>query len=172
MPARRREGRLVDRGLWDVPPGGWVGRLSRSLGGGLRGVGRPVGFVQPRLPCEHQRPTPCARQNVGGVGPETSDSRRGVAPEVSAQSVFYPPGGAGVGYPPASREEVDAVPPHITYSALKVSEEPVPPQKIHAEGARHPPRRGTARPASRLTFLDPTQAFEEAEGVRRMSPFN
>jgi len=43
---------------------------------------------------------------------------------VSAQSVFYPPGGAGVGYPPARREEVDAVLPHITYSALKASEEP------------------------------------------------
>jgi len=48
---------------------------------------------------------------------------------VSAQSVFYPPGGAGVGYPPASREEVDAAPSHITYSALKASEEPVPPFK-------------------------------------------
>jgi hypothetical protein len=117
MPARRRADRLVDRGLWDVPPGGWVGRLSRPLGGGSRGVGRPVGLVQPRLPCERQRPAPCARQDVGGVGPEASDGRRGVASEVSTQPLLHPPGGAGVGYPPARREEVDterlASPPHI-----------------------------------------------------------
>jgi len=44
---------------------------------------------------------------------------------VSAQSVFYPPGGAGVGYPPARREEVDAVhatsPAHIIYASLKAT---------------------------------------------------
>ena len=28
----------------------WVGRLPLSLGGGPRGVGRPVGFMHPRLP--------------------------------------------------------------------------------------------------------------------------
>ncbi len=124
VSARRWEGRLVDRGLWDVPPGGRVGRLSRSLGGGLCGVGRLVGFVQPRLPCERQRPTPSTRQDVGGVGPETSASRRGVAPKVPAQPLLHPPRGAGVGYPPARREKVDPVPPHITYSALKAAEEP------------------------------------------------
>jgi len=29
---------------------GWVGRLPLSLGGGPRGVGRPVGSMYPRLP--------------------------------------------------------------------------------------------------------------------------
>jgi len=123
MPARRREGRHVDRGLWDVPPGGWVGRLPRPLGGCPRGVGRPVGFVQPRLPCERQRPTPSTRQDVGGVRPETSDGRRGATPEVSTQPLLNPPRGAGVGDPPPRHEEVDAVPPHIIYASLKAAEE-------------------------------------------------
>jgi hypothetical protein len=52
---------------------------------------------------------------------------------VLAQSVFYPPGGAGVGDLPTRREEVDAKhatsPPHIIYASLKASEEPVPPFK-------------------------------------------
>jgi hypothetical protein len=107
MPARRRAGRLVDRYAGDVPPGG----LPRPLGG----VGRPA-------LCSHASHAGASdlllvHANVGGAGPEASCGRRGVAPEVSTQPLFYPPGGAGVGYPPASRGEVDAVPPHIIHSA-------------------------------------------------------
>ena len=124
MPAGRRgAGRLVNRVVGDVPPGWRVGRLPRLLGGCPRGVGRPVGLVQPRLPCERQRPAPCARQNVGGVGPETSDGRRGAAPEVPTQPLLNPPRGADVGDPPTRHEEVDPVPPHIIYASLKAAEE-------------------------------------------------
>jgi hypothetical protein len=123
LPTGEREDRLVNRVVGDVPSGWRVGRLSRPLGGGPGGVGRPVGFVQPRLPCERQRPAPCARKDVGGVGPEASDGRRGVAPEVPPQPLLNPPRGAGVGYPPARREEVDAVPPHIIYASLKAAED-------------------------------------------------
>lgn len=45
------------------------------------------------------------------------------------QPLLNPPGGASVGYPPARREEIDAVLPHIIYASLKASEEPVPPFK-------------------------------------------
>jgi len=48
---------------------------------------------------------------------------------VPPQPLLHPPRGAGLGYPPARREEVDPVPPHIIYASLKASEEPVPPFK-------------------------------------------
>ncbi|MFZ8842045.1 MAG: hypothetical protein ACO2PM_24590 [Pyrobaculum sp.] len=86
----------------------WVGRLPLSLGGGPRGVGRPVGFCV-STPPQGGRPTPRTRQDVCSVWSEASTGHRGVAPKVSVQSLLYPPRGAGVGCPPARHEEVDAV---------------------------------------------------------------
>ncbi len=75
----------------------WVGMLPRPLGGGPRGVGRPVGFVYPRLPGQSGRPTPRTRQDLCSVWSEASTGHRGVAPKVSVQSLLYPPRGAGMG---------------------------------------------------------------------------
>ncbi len=98
----------------------WVGRLPRPLGGGSRGVGRPVGFVYPRLPGQGGRPTPRTRQDLCSVWPEVSTGHRGVAPKVSVQSLLYPPRGAGMGYLPACHEEVDAV--HVITEGLKTAQ--------------------------------------------------
>ena len=98
---------------------GWVGRLPLSLDGSPRGIGRPVGFVYPRLPGQGGRPTPRTRQDVCSVWSEASTGHRGVAPKVSVQSLLYPPRGAGMGYPPARHEEVDAV--HVITERLKTA---------------------------------------------------